>query len=284
MKLSLTLNSWPLSRQQQQRQLEQLNQLSVDRVYLGETVCEKRDRPALRSLLEYAEVASHSGKQVVLSTLNLINGPRELKLLQQICHQTECLVEASDLTAVQLMAEQKRPFLASANLNLYNLDSLRWMQSLGAIGFTPPIDISDDNAAVLIAQAREALITPLSAEMIGFGWPVLAVSARCATARIQGRNKAHCDKICQQRSLPLASTLEGQEMLHINGPQTHGAIPVDRLDAIHYWQQQGVEWMRLVPGPGLDADWLTQLSEDLAAAAPLRRHEIPVPTHKTTTG
>ncbi|USD36816.1 U32 family peptidase [Ferrimonas sp. SCSIO 43195] len=284
MKLSLTLNSWPLSRQQQQQQLQQLSQLSVDRVYLGETVCEKRDRPALRTLLEYAETASHSGKQVVLSTLNLVNGPRELKLVENVCRQSEFLVEASDLTAVQLMAEQKRPFWASANLNLYNLDSLRWMQSLGAIGFTPPIDISDDNAVRLIAESRESLIAPLSAEMIGFGWPVLAVSARCATARIQGRNKQHCDKICQQRSVPLASTLEGQNLLHINGPQSHGARPVDRLDAVHYWQQQGVEWMRLVPGPSLDADWLSHLSEDLAAAAPFRRHEIPAPTHKTAIG
>ncbi|TKB49718.1 hypothetical protein FCL40_06045 [Ferrimonas sediminicola] len=282
MQLSLTLNCWPLTRQQQQTQLDQLDQAPVQRIVVGETVCEKRDRPALRTLLETAELAQARGIQVVLASLNLVNGPRELKLVEQVCTQQSLMVEANDLTAAALLSDLGRPFWAGANLNLYNRDSLAWAARLGATGYQPPIDMSEQNMTLLL-EAGDDL--GLEGEILGFGWPQLAVSARCASARIHGRNKAHCDKVCQQHPVPMASTLEQEPLLWLNGPQNHGVRPVDRLDSVEAWRRAGAHWLRVIPGPWQQGQWLASLTglRHPQGASRLRR-EIPVPGHRTATG
>ncbi|TKB49601.1 U32 family peptidase [Ferrimonas aestuarii] len=288
MKLAMTLNCWPLTRQQQQQQLDQLATLPVQRIFLGETVCEKRDRVALRGLLELADGLAQQGKQLVLSTLNLVNGPRELKLVEQVCQQTKMLVEANDYTAVRLLTEMKQPFWASANLNLYNLDTLSWLHDLGAQGFVPPIDISDKNATRLFEEAATWLPN-LEREIIGFGWPQLSVSARCATARIQGRNRDNCDKVCQQHCTPVADTLEGERLLYINGPQTHGVNAVNRFAEARHWHNLNTHWLRIIPGPSLNFDWMTPLcdSDGLVKVAEVESNlhlEIPTPESNIAIG
>ncbi|WP_417346133.1 hypothetical protein [Ferrimonas sp.] len=282
MKLSLTLNCWPLTRQQQNQQLDALTQAPVARIVLGETVCEKRDRPSLRTLLEVAEAAQASGIQVVLASLNLVNGPRELKLVEQVCGQHSLMVEANDLTAASLLKDLDQPFWAGANLNIYNRESLGWIARLGAMGYQPPIDMSEENMGLLLEAGNEL---GLEGEILGFGWPQLAVSARCATARIHGRNKEHCDKVCQHHPVPMASTLEQEPLLLLNGPQNHGVKPVDRLDSLAHWRQAGASWLRVIPGPWAQGGWLQSLEElNHPEGASRLRREIPIPGHKTATG
>ncbi len=53
----------------------------VDIVYLGETVCSKRRTMKFQDWLDIAELLTQAGKQVVLSTLTLLEADSELKYL-----------------------------------------------------------------------------------------------------------------------------------------------------------------------------------------------------------
>jgi predicted lipid carrier protein YhbT len=92
----------------------------VDCVYLGETVCSKRRTFGTDDWLETAARLSDAGKQVVLSTLALIEAESELKTLRRLCGNGRFLVEANDLGAVRLLLEADVPFVAGPLLNVYN--------------------------------------------------------------------------------------------------------------------------------------------------------------------
>ena len=58
---------------------------SVDIVYLGETICSKRRSLTLAEWIEIGEELQSAGKEVVLSTLALLEAESELKSLKRIC-------------------------------------------------------------------------------------------------------------------------------------------------------------------------------------------------------
>lgn len=63
-------------------------------------------------LAGYGENTAGSGKQVVLSTLALVQASSELGELKRYVENGEFLLEASDLGVVNLCAERKLPFVA----------------------------------------------------------------------------------------------------------------------------------------------------------------------------
>ena len=89
----------------------QVAESPVDIVYLGETVCSKRRTMGLQDWLQVAELLSKSGKQVVLSTLTLLEAESELKYLTNIASQKDYLIEANDMAAVQFAAENGNAFV-----------------------------------------------------------------------------------------------------------------------------------------------------------------------------
>ena len=60
---------------------------SADIVYLGETVCSKRRELKPAHWLEIAKELASSGKQVVLSTMALLEAPSEVNKRHEICLQ-----------------------------------------------------------------------------------------------------------------------------------------------------------------------------------------------------
>ncbi|WP_342748424.1 hypothetical protein [Solemya velesiana gill symbiont] len=90
----------------------------VDIVYLGESVCSKRNLLKLDDWFELADKLAAAGKEVVLSSLALLEAESELKRLRRICSNDTYLVEANDMGAVHLM--QGRPFVVGHSVNVYN--------------------------------------------------------------------------------------------------------------------------------------------------------------------
>lgn len=216
----------------------------VDRVYLGEVVCGKREPFISGALAEAADRLTRSGKTVVWSTLALPATPRDRRGIAQMA-AGEGLVEINDVSAL-IHRPLGAPFVAGPLLNIYNEAAARELMTRGCARLCPNVELS------LPAIGRLAQACPgLEIELFAYGRLPLALSGRCYHARVQGLHKDSCQLVCDRDPDGLAvRTLEGQDFLAVNGVQTlsHGVqaadLPVADLRAA------GVGALRLSPHTG----------------------------------
>jgi len=92
MQLSLgpILYFWP--RETIEQFYQQMIDSPVEVIYLGETVCHKRRSFKAAEWIELARQLGASGKQVVLSTLALVEAGSELWEVKRLCRNGELLV------------------------------------------------------------------------------------------------------------------------------------------------------------------------------------------------
>ncbi|MFA7633378.1 MAG: hypothetical protein WCX90_06990 [Thiohalomonadaceae bacterium] len=137
----------------------------VDVVYLGETVCSKRRLLRLDDWLTLAEELTAAGKEVVLSTLSLIEAESELLTLRRIVEQGRFTIEANDFGAVHLAAN-KVPFVAGPHLNAYNFETLQMFHQLGGRRWVMPVELSHTSLAAIQScrpAGFETEVLPLAA-------------------------------------------------------------------------------------------------------------------------
>lgn len=214
----------------------------VEIVYLGETVCAKRRLLRGADWLDIARRLHATGKEIVLSTLTLIEADSELQQLERLCAQDEFLVEANDIAAVQ--ARAGRPFVGGATLNLYNTHSLRRLYAAGMRRWVMPVELSGATLAELQAQRPAGLET----EVFAFGRLPLAYSARCFTARAFNLPKDDCQFRCLDHPDGLLmSTREEQAFLCLNGIQTQSAQTQTLLAELPRLTELGVDVLRISP-------------------------------------
>jgi len=191
----------------------------VDIVYLGETVCSKRRSLHLTDWIEIAERLQSAGKEVVLSTLALLEANSELGLVRKLCTNGSFAIEANDMSAVQMLAG-KTDFIAGASLNIYNTRTLRKLIGMGLTRWVLPVELSKS----VLAGFQEELSAGIESEVLAWGRLPLAYSARCYTARAHKVPKDACEYCCidYPDGLMLA-TRDDEEFLIINGIQTQSA-------------------------------------------------------------
>ncbi|MSD89347.1 U32 family peptidase, partial [Escherichia coli] len=117
---------------------------NADVIYLGEAVCSKRRATKVGDWLEMAKSLAGSGKQIVLSTLALVQASSELGELKRYVENGEFLIEASDLGVVNMCAERKLPFVAGHALNCYNAVTLKILLKQGMMRWCMPVELSRD--------------------------------------------------------------------------------------------------------------------------------------------
>ncbi|GMU69598.1 MAG: hypothetical protein AMXMBFR37_19300 [Steroidobacteraceae bacterium] len=238
----------------------------VDIVYLGEVVCSKRrvlqreDWPAVALELEAA------GKEVVYSTLALIEAESELATMARIIDAAGGRFEANDMAAVQYAAG--RPFVAGPHLNIYNDATLGLIAAQGANRWVAPVELPLATVAALAARRPP----DLEIEMFAYGRLPLAFSARCFTARAHDRPKDDCGFICGD--YPDGLTLysrDNQPFLALNGIQTQSAAVHNLQPQVAALREAGVDILRLSPQsrdfPAVIAAFRAALSADGATAA-----------------
>lgn len=217
------------------------DEADVDTVVLGEVVCSKRDHFHRQSLPEVIERLSAAGKAVRLATLGLVTLERERKAVRRLAGQGEHEVEVGELSAVAALAG--KPHAVGPLVNVYNAATARVLAAKGATSICLPPELP---AASIAAIARGA--PGVAFEVFAFGRVPLAISARCAHARIKGLTKDNCQFVCGRDPDGLAvDTLDGQQFLALNGVQTMSSTCLSLLGDVAALRAAGISSLRLSP-------------------------------------
>ncbi len=193
-----------------------------DIIYLGETVCSKRRELKPKEWLDLARQIADSGKQVVISTMALLEAPSELNILRKYCNNGDFLVEANDFGAINMLAEAKAPFVCGHAVNVYNAQVLQLLVNKGMQRWVMPVELSRDWLLSLQDDCRQLNIRDqFEIEVFSYGHLPLAYSARCFTARSENRAKDDCELCCMKyENGREVLSQDGKELFTINGIQT----------------------------------------------------------------
>jgi len=239
----------------------------ADIVYLGETVCSKRRSLRFPDWLEIGRMLADHGKQVVLSTLALVEAESEVGQIARICRNGDFMAEANDAAALDVLTEEDVPFVGGTGLNIYNAGALSWLQAAGLVRWVPPVEMNGDQIARIAHEVTRSGEKP-EIELFAFGRMPLAYSARCFTARAHGLSKDECGFVC--RDYPggmTADTQDGQSLFVLNGIQTQSAAVVNLLPLWREAIDSGVDILRVSPLPEGTAELLRGMREALDSGA-----------------
>lgn len=217
------------------------DEVDVDRVYLGEVVCSKRQPFHEPYWAQAVERLERAGKQVVFSSLALVTTRREVRALSELADpEGEHVVELNDLTALE--GWTGGAFRIGPYINVYNESSLRFFESLGATGATLPFELTAKSLAQIAAS------TSMEIEVQAFGRLPLAISARCYHARAYRLHKDNCRFVCADHSDGMVvKTLDGAPFLTVNGTQTQSLTCVNLLEDLAALAAMGIRTYRLSP-------------------------------------
>lgn len=241
----------------------------VDIVYLGETVCSKRRELRTKDWLALADAVRAAGKEVVLSSLALIEAESELGALVRLLEEGGSWIEANDLSAVQLCRERGVPFVAGPSLNVYNHRALALLVEDGLRRWVPGVEQGHALVAEIRAAMQAAALSMPELEVQVHGRPALAWSARCFTARAADVPKDQCVFRCiaHPEGLPLA-TREGAALLRINGIQVQGEEVLDLGPELPMLRTLGVDVLRIAPASTGTAETVDHYHAALRSPAP----------------
>jgi len=243
MKISIGPISYFWERQKVFDFYKDLEESAVDIVYLGETICSKRREVSFADWLEIADQLSKAGKEVVLSTLTLIEAASELSLQGRIAKNVQYTVEANDMAAIYKLAGQQR-FVIGPHINTYNSDTLELFNDMGARRWVIPVELGNET----ISKIKQTYPADMETEMLVFGNLPLAFSARCYTARAHNRPKDSCDFICLDYpdGLPMF-TQEKEAFLILNGIQTQSVAKQNLVTLLDEINELGIDVIRIMP-------------------------------------
>jgi collagenase-like PrtC family protease len=245
MKLSLGPVLFYWSREELYAFYEEASDLPVDIIYLGETVCSKRRSLRTDDWLALArKLSRQSGKQIVLSTLSLLEAESELKALRRICENGDLLVEANDIAAVQILSRMGLPFVTGPTVNIYNGETLKVLEQAGLRRWVMPLELSRST----LRHLKATLAQGVECEIFAYGRMPLTLSARCFTARSHNLPKDDCQYKCiDYPDGRLVSTQDAEPFLVLNGIQTLSARSCNLLREIGELRSHGADILRVSP-------------------------------------
>ncbi len=244
MKLSIGPIQYFWERQQVLDFYQQAADSCAEIIYLGEVICSKRRLVKLEDWLAIGDELKKSGKEVILSSLTLLEAASEMSSLKKLCQTDAFMIEANDISAVQLLSASGKDFVTGPSVNIYNNRSLHLLVRKGLKRWVLPVELGLDTLQDLQAQRPEGVET----EVFALGRLPLAYSARCYTARSHNLPKDDCQYKCiDYPDGRMLKTREDQEFLVLNGIQTQSALTHQVLDQIPELKLLGVDVLRISP-------------------------------------
>lgn len=217
---------------------------SAEIVYLGEVICSKRRLVKFEDWLAIGKELEQSGKEVILSSLTLLEAASEMSSLKKICDNDSFMVEANDIAAVQLLSTAGKNFVTGPSFNIYNGRSLQLLARKGLKRWVLPVELGLETLKFLQALRPEGVET----EVFALGRLPLAYSARCYTARSHNLPKDDCQFKCiDYPDGRMLKTQEDQEFLVLNGIQTQSALTHQVLDQLPELAALDVDVLRISP-------------------------------------
>lgn len=221
---------------------------AADIIYLGETVCSKRRELKPKQWLDIAKELAQSGKQIVISTMALLESGSEVSVMKQYIDNGEFVIEANDVSAIQLASEKRVPFVVGPAVNAYNAQALRLLLKQGMTRWCMPVELSRDWLINTLEQCSSLGIRDqFEIEVFSHGYLPLAYSARCFTARAENRPKDECKTCCIDYPTGIiVKSQEGQEVFNLNGIQTQSGYCYNLINDLPSMQGL-VDVVRLSP-------------------------------------
>lgn len=213
-------------------------------VYLGEVICSKRRLIKLEDWIAIGNELKQSGKEVILSSLTLLEAASEMSSLKKLCQNDDFMIEANDISAVQLLSDAGKKFVTGPSVNIYNSRSLGLLANKGLQRWVLPVELGLETLKDLQAERPDGVET----EIFALGRLPLAYSARCYTARSHNLPKDDCRFKCiDYPDGSLLKTRENQDFLILNGIQTQSALTHQVLDQLPELEKLGVDVLRISP-------------------------------------
>ena len=256
MKLSLGPNLFYWPKQQTLDFYQRMAETDLDCIYLGEVVCSKRHELRTGEWIELAQELKSSGKEIVLSSLALIEARSELSALKKLCDNGEFAIEANDMSAVQLMIERRLPFYCGPSVNIYNGQTLQQLTEQGMQRWVMPVELNRNSLDNMLTYARDNhFLDKITTEIFSYGKLPLAYSARCFTARAHNQAKDDCQYRCLEYPDGLMlDTQEDETLFCVNGIQTLSGHAYNLINEIPLMKNLSVEIIRLSPqSQGMDS-------------------------------
>jgi len=225
-------------------------------VVLGELVCSRRNDFKFDDWMALARDLRRAGKKVVLATMALLATEAELRTAARIAEQDEFPVEASDVSALGLLARaaaarpERAPFVLGPHINVYSRPALVEHASMGAGSWVAPLEVALDAIGCVNPPADRVAgpAGPVQTEVFGFGRMPLAFSARCFTARHHRLTKDDCDFRCRNDADGLLlRAADGKPFLTLNGIQTQSAALHCLIGEGEALRRAGADSVRLSP-------------------------------------
>jgi collagenase-like PrtC family protease len=213
-------------------------------VYLGEVICSKRRLVKPEDWIAMGRELRQSGKEVILSSLTLLEAASEAGAVRKLCCNDEFMVEANDISAIQSLSSAGKSFVTGPSVNIYNHRSLRLLACKGLKRWVLPVELGLETLKDLQRQRPEGVET----EVFALGRLPLAYSARCYTARSHNLPKDDCQFKClDYPDGRLLKTQEDQEFLVLNGIQTQSALTHQVLGQVAELEALRVDVLRISP-------------------------------------
>lgn len=216
------------------------DEADVDTVVIGEVVCSKRQHFHAPFVDEVVERLRSAGKTVRLASLALVTLGRESNAAHGLAKQ-HLEVEVGELSTHAAMAG--KPHAVGPLVNVYNVATAKVLAARGARSICLPPELPITSIRTIIEGAPG-----IAFEVFSFGRAPLAISARCAHARVKGHTKDNCKFVCGEDPDGLiVDTLDGQHFLALNGVQTMSSTIQCLLADLPELRAAGVAGFRLSP-------------------------------------
>ncbi|MFQ5586433.1 MAG: U32 family peptidase [Thermodesulfobacteriota bacterium] len=222
-------------------------EMAVDRVYIGEVVCVKKQGLRLKDIEGIAEKLRRAGKEVVLSSLAVVSNEDELDLVRGLIGLS-FPVEANDMSVFNIVGDresgvgEKREIIAGPHITTYNVPSIEFLEGIGVRRVVFPVELSRDSLAYCLAHAG------IEGEVFAHGKAPLAFSWRCYTSRAYNLTKSACRHDCLRHPDGMVlRTVDREPLFTVNGTSILSARTYTLMEFVEDLREMGVAALRISP-------------------------------------
>jgi collagenase-like PrtC family protease len=243
--------------------------MPVDNVYIGETVCSKRDVFSLKDIEEITGILKQNNKKVIFSTLGLLTTLEEFDIAKGLLSIADG-VEVNSLGILNLLLEKPRnqEIVIGSFLNTYNRDTAEVFLSFGSTRIVLPSEISFSSIADIATKTKALEVTV-------WGSLTCSISWRCYTARSFGLERKNCAMKCMNHPQGmLLKNVDDKDLFIIDGPQVLSAMNYCLIEQIEELKSIGIQTIRIQPSINCSAQIVDLFKQAIDGKIPLNEAKV----------